>query len=82
MAIFIENFTMNLQRLFYRLVAETPTHELNWNIEDFEKGKKWAKSLPHPHFKNSNLWQFLKNQDSVEILDYLNNKIRSLDNIK
>ncbi len=28
---------MNLKRLFYRLIAETPTQELNWNLEDFEK---------------------------------------------
>jgi hypothetical protein len=82
MVILIENFTMNLTRLYYRLIAVTPTQELNWNLEDFEKGKKWAKSLPHPHLKHSNLWEFLKNMDSVDILDHLNEKIRSLDNLK
>lgn len=73
---------MNLKRLFYRLVTTTPNHELTWSVEDFEKGKKWAKSLPHPHYENSNLWEFLKNRDSVEILEHLNEKIRSLDNLK
>jgi hypothetical protein len=73
---------MSLQRIFYKLIVKAPTQELNWNLEDFKKGKKWAKSLPHPHLKYSNLWEFLKNKDSVEILDYLNTRIRSLDNFK
>ena len=74
--------TMTLKRLFYRLVSTTPTEELKWNLEDFKKGRMWAKSLPHPHLESSNLWEYLKNRDSVEILDILNEKIRSLDNLK
>jgi hypothetical protein len=73
---------MTLKRLFYRLVSTTPTRELQWNVEDFELGKKWAKSLPHPYIESSDLWEFLKNKDSVEILEHLNEKIRSLDNLK
>lgn len=73
---------MSIARLYHKLTCTPPTQELNWNLEDFEKGKKWAKSLPHPHYKNSNLWEYLKNLDSVEILDYLNQKIRSEDNLK
>lgn len=73
---------MTLKRLFYRLVSTTPTRELQWNIEDFELGKKWARSLPHPYIESSDLWEFLKNKDSVEILEHLNEKIRSLDNLK
>ena len=53
-----------------------------FNVEDFELGKKWAKSLPHPYIESSDLWEFLKNKDSVEILEHLNEKIRSLDNLK
>lgn len=73
---------MTLKRLFYRLISTTPTRELQWNVEDFELGKKWAKSLPHPYIESSDLWEFLKNKDSVEILEHLNEKIRSLDNLK
>jgi hypothetical protein len=73
---------MTLKRLFYRLVSTTPTRELQWNVEDFELGKKWAKSLPHPYIESSDLWEFLKNKDSVEILEHLNEKIRSLDSLK
>ena len=72
---------MTLKRLFYRLISTTPTRELQWNVEDFELGKKWAKSLPHPYIESSDLWEFLKNKDSVEILEHLNEKIRSLDNL-
>lgn len=82
MIIIIENLFMSIVRLYHKLTCTPPTHELNWNLEDFEKGKKWAKSLPHPHYKNSNLWEYLKNMDSVDILDYLNQKIRSEDNLK
>ena len=73
---------MTLKRLFYRLISTTPTRELQWNVEDFELGKKWAKSLPHPYIESSDLWEFLKNKDSVEILEHLNEKIRSLDSLK
>ena len=73
---------MTLKRLFYRFISTTPTRELQWNVEDFELGKKWAKSLPHPYIESSDLWEFLKNKDSVEILEHLNEKIRSLDNLK
>lgn len=69
---------MTLKRLFYKLTVAVPNQELNWNLRDFEKGKKWAKSLDNPHKKNSDLWVFLKNKDSVEILDYLNKRIRAL----
>jgi hypothetical protein len=81
--IFFENVhLMTLKRLFYKLVSTTPTRELTWSPEDFEMGRKWAKSLPHPHSDDSDLWEYLKNRDSVEILDCLNQKIRSLDNLE
>jgi hypothetical protein len=68
---------MTLKRLYYKLTSNVPTEELNYSVEDFEKGMRWAKSLPHPFIKNKSLDEyFTKRMDSVEILIYLNEVIR------
>jgi hypothetical protein len=68
---------MTLKRLYYKLTTETPKQELNYSVEDFQKGMRWAKSLPHPFIKNQSLDKyFTKRMDSVEILAYLNEIIR------
>jgi hypothetical protein len=68
---------MTLKRLYYKLTTEVPKEELNFSVEDFQKGMRWAKSLPHPFIKNRSLDEyFTKRMDSVHILEYLNTIIR------
>ena len=65
---------MNFKRLYYRLTCKVPTQELNWNVEDFRTGMRWAKSLPHPFLRSKSLWETLNRWDSVDILHFLNKK--------
>lgn len=68
---------MKVKRLYYKLTSQVPTEELNYSVEDFNKGMRWAKSLPHPFDKNKSLDEyFTRRMDSVEILEYLNEIIR------
>lgn len=67
---------MTLKRLFYKLTSKVPTEELNYSVKDFEKGMRWAKSLPHPSINNRSLDEYFHRWDSVEILAYLNELIR------
>jgi hypothetical protein len=67
---------MNFKRLYYKLTCKVPTQELNWNVEDFRIGMRWAKSLPHPFLRSKSLWETFNRWDSVDILHFLNKKIR------
>lgn len=67
---------MTLKRLYYKLTTKTPTRELEYSIQDFSKGMRWAKSLPHPSDNYLSLYDYFDKWDSVEILVYLNERIR------
>jgi len=72
---------MNFKRLYYRLTCKVPTQELNWNVEDFRTGMRWAKSLPHPFLRSKSLWETFNRWDSVDILHFLNKKIMENQNV-
>ena len=67
---------MKLKRLYYKLTTKVPIEELNYSVEDFQKGMRWAKSLPHPFINSRSLDEYFYRWDSVEILSYLNELIR------
>jgi hypothetical protein len=68
---------MKLKRLYYKLTTKVPIEELNYSVEDFQKGMRWAKSLPHPSLNNRTLDEYFYRWDSVEVLAYLNELIRA-----
>ena len=64
---------MNLKRGLINLIAKKPEKKLTWAVEDFNRGKFWAKGQPHPNDKNKTLWDFVsQSTDSVEILHEIN----------
>jgi len=48
-----------------------------WTVNDFQWGKKWAKTQPHPRFKNKTLWDavYSKLAESTEVLHEINNRL-------
>jgi hypothetical protein len=67
---------MKLKRLYYKLTTKVPTTELEYSLEDFSKGMRWAKSLPHPSINSMSLYDYFYRWDSTEVLAYLNGMIR------
>ena len=58
---------------FLRLKPKKPSKKLRWCIEDFELGKKWSKSEPHPFSKTKTLWDYCyDSKDSVYTIQKLN----------
>jgi len=66
---------MKIIRWFYGLIFKKPSKRLTWTVSDFKVAKGYCLTQPHPHKSNSTLWHFLRNQDSVEILDYVNRRL-------
>lgn len=63
------NFLLQVRRLFLR----KPEKKLNWTVKDYELGRSWAKSLPHPFIKNKTLWDLCYDRtDSVNTIHNLN----------
>ena len=48
-----------------------------WTVNDFQWGEKWAKTQPHPRFKNKTLWDaiHLPWMDSTETIHELNKRL-------
>ena len=66
-------FFLKIKSLF----VKRPTTKLGWSCSDYENGKKWALSQPHPQFKSKTLWDFCYDPyDSVYTLRNLNNFIK------
>lgn len=65
-----------MKRLYYKLTTKVPTKELEYSVEDFSKGMRWAKSLPHPSINSLTLYDYFHRWDSTEVLAYLNEMIR------
>ena len=58
---------------FRSLFVKKPTKKLTWTVKDFELGKNYAKSQPHPFLKNKTLWDLCYDKiDSVNTIDNLN----------
>ena len=50
-----------------------PTKPLNWTVSDYKKGKKWAKTRPHPYSLKLTLWDYcLDKGDSALTLHNIN----------
>lgn len=53
--------------------ANKPTKKLTYTVRDFEMGKKWALSQPHPYLKNKTLWEHVYDRrESTYTLDNIN----------
>ena len=61
-----------------QLFVKKPNHQLRWTPSDFELGKKWAKSQPHPTQKNKTLWDkiYSPRAESTEVIHELNQIIQ------
>lgn len=58
---------------FKSFFTEKPTKKLCWSVNDFELGKNWAKTQPHPFKKGKTLWDLCYDKiDSVNTIDNLN----------
>lgn len=62
-------FMLKLKSLF----VKKPLKKLTWCTQDFELGKNWAKTQPHPFMKKKTLWDLCYDKvDSVNTIDNLN----------
>lgn len=69
----IFGFWLKIKSLF----TKKPQKKLGWSVSDFEIGKRWAKTQPHPFQKYKTLWDFCNDPgDSVYTLQNLNNFIK------
>lgn len=66
---------MKIIRWFYSLIFKKPSTRLSWTVSDFRIARGYCLTQPHPFKPNSTLWNFLRNRDSVEILDYVNREL-------
>lgn len=58
---------------FFSFFFKKPTKKLNWTVEDYEKGKKWAKTQPHPHSRSLTLWDHVHDEcESTYTINNLN----------
>lgn len=63
------NLSLKIKSFF----VKKPTKKLSWTVEDYELGKKFAKSQPHPFLKYKTLWDLCYDKiDSVNTIDNLN----------
>lgn len=68
---------MYLIRLIRGFFVKKPNRKLTWTVRDFQWGKKWAKTQPHPTIKNKTLWDAIYSPrfDSTEVLHEINKKL-------
>jgi hypothetical protein len=65
----MKNLMMKIKSWF----VEKPTHKLTWSCEDYNLGKQWALTQPHPFIKGRTLWDFVYDrQESTYTIDNLN----------
>lgn len=56
-----------------RIFLKKPKSKLKPTTEDYEIGKKWAQSFPHPFRKNKTLWDLCYDKaDSVNTIHNIN----------
>jgi hypothetical protein len=63
-----------IKRFLLRLVTRKPSSKLTWTVEDFQAGKAWAKTQPHPNDPKLTYWDYLNQPwlDSTEQLAAVN----------
>jgi hypothetical protein len=63
-----------IKRFLLRLVTRKPSRKLTWTVEDFQAGKAWAKTQPHPKDPKLTYWDYLNQPwlDSTEQLAAVN----------
>lgn len=68
---------MHLIRYIRSFFVKKPDRKLTWSTSDFEWGKRWAKTQPHPTMKNKTLWDAIYSPrfDSTEILNEINKRL-------
>ena len=55
------------------LFIKKPSRKLTWTVEDYNVGKNWAKTQPHPFIKNKTLWDLCYDKmDSANTIHNLN----------
>lgn len=66
-----------LKRYLLSFLYKKPKQELTWNTNDFNKGKKWAMTQPHPFDKNKSLWDLIYSprMDTIEVIDEINKRL-------
>ena len=47
----IKKLILQLKSLF----VKTPTNPLTWTVIDYQRGRRWAKSRPHPTIKGKTI---------------------------
>jgi hypothetical protein len=53
--------------------AKQPTKKLTYNVEDFETGRKWTLTQPHPYIKGKTLWEHVYDpREFVFTIDNIN----------
>ena len=56
-----------------RLFVSKPSKKLTWTVHDYELGKKYCQSQPHPFKKNKTLWDLVYDRyESVNTIDNMN----------
>jgi hypothetical protein len=67
---------IKIYRFFLSLLYKKPKNKLLWNNKDFESGKRWAKTQPHPLDSKKTLWDYVKREDSLNTINELNKFIK------
>lgn len=53
--------------------SKQPTKKLTYKVKDYEMGRKWALSQPHPYLKNKTLWEHVYDKrETVFTIDNIN----------
>jgi len=52
---------MNLFNFFLKtksFFVKKPKTKLTWTVTDYELGRRWSKTEPHPFLKSKTLWDY------------------------
>lgn len=65
-----------IKKIFYRRIGKyliKDIGKLEWTPKDFQIGKKWAMTKPHPYNKKLSLWDYLESYgESTLIINEIN----------
>lgn len=55
------------------LLVKKPSKKLTWTTEDYNNGRKWALSQPHPFIKGKTVWDLVyDDRDSTYTISNIN----------
>jgi len=80
----VKNLFYKIKKFIYRrygtMFIQKPQRLLTWSKKDYEIGKAWALTQPHPNFpedKKYTLWDYVSvHQDSTLIIHEINKKLK------